>query len=101
MTYFKLSNCLNHQILFHGSRFVVFEVDKNHPYENYEEDCTVLVLDKKHDAIIAWCNKSDDGSFTCDMSFSQASIDVYGKDVKDLIQNIKAKDRWILKQFKN
>lgn len=87
-----------HNVLYKGRRYWVFEISSKNPYEGFEADCNTLVYDKSLDTPVAYCERNKDGSITGYMDFGQASIDVSGKDAKDLVESVKATARWMERQ---
>ena len=74
----------NHKILYKGKRYWVFEIDKEHPFENMEDVCSIIVYDKLCDGIAAYCDYSKNGKIVGGIPYSQQSIDIEGKDGRDI-----------------
>ena len=85
----------NHKILYKGKRYWVFEIDKEHPFENMEDVCSIIVYDKFCDGIACYCNYKEDGTMVGDIPYSQQSIDVEGKDGRDISSQVDYWTRWI------
>jgi uncharacterized protein YuzB (UPF0349 family) len=84
-----------HEILYKGKRYWVFRIDKDHPFENYEEDCSYVVFDKEYGCVISWCERVDGDSFKGYIQYGQGSIDVEGKTPKELVQDVIHWSNWI------
>jgi hypothetical protein len=85
----------NHKILYKGKRYWVFEIDKEHPFENMEDVCSIIVYDKFCDGIACYCNYKEDGTIVGDIPYSQQSIDIEGKDGRDISSQVNYWTRWI------
>ena len=85
----------NHKILYKGKRYWVFEIDKEHPFENMEDVCSIIVYDKFCDGIVCYCNYKEDGTIVGDIPYSQQSIDIEGKDGRDISSQVDYWTRWI------
>ena len=86
----------DHKVLYKGKRYWVFEIDKEHPYENYEKDCNCVVFDKFYGGcVISWCNKLEDGSFKGIVSYGQGSIEVDGRTPKELVDSVVSTYKWM------
>lgn len=75
-----------HDVLYKGKRYWVFKIDKNHPFQNYENDCSILIFDKYCGAVAAWCNLDENGIFRGYIEYGQGSIDIQGETPKTLVQ---------------
>ena len=84
-----------HKVLYKGKRYWAFEISKEHPYENYEKDCSIIVYDKYCDAVAAWCDSSIDGAYTGYIPYGQGSIEVNGHTVKELVTSVVDWSNWI------
>ena len=85
----------NHKILYKGKRYWVFEIDKEHPFENMEDVCSIIVYDKFCNGIACYCNYKEDGTIVGDIPYSQQSIDIGGKDGRDISSQVDYWTRWI------
>jgi len=84
-----------HHVLYKGRRYWAFEINQEHPYENYEKDCSIIIYDKLCGGVAAWCDKTSNGQFTGDMPYSQQSIEIDGKSIRDLVQSVDYWTRWV------
>jgi hypothetical protein len=84
-----------HKILYKGKRYWVFEIDKDHPFENMEDVCSIIVYDKFCDGIASYCNYRDDGTIIGDIPYSQQSIDIEGKDGREIAGLVDSWTTWI------
>jgi hypothetical protein len=85
----------NHKILYKGKRYWVFEVNKENPFQNMENVCSILVYDKFCDGIACYCKYKDNGSIEGNIPYSQASIHVEGKDGRDIAIQVDYWTKWI------
>ena len=85
----------NHKILYKGKRYWVFEIDKEHPFENMEDVCSIIVYDKSCDGIACYCNYKDDGTIVGDIPYSQQSIYIEGMDGRDIAFQVDYWTKWI------
>ncbi|MDH6421604.1 hypothetical protein M2131_001545 [Polynucleobacter sphagniphilus] len=86
---------VGHNVPYKGKRYWVIQIDKDHPFENYENDCSYIVFDKECGCVISWCEKTDDGSFKGYIQYVQGSIDVDGKTPKELVNSVIRWSNWI------
>lgn len=75
-----------HTVLFKGTRYYVFKVSKDHPFEGYEDGYTVLVYDKLYGTVVGFC--SDELVGICNPSTFQESLPLKAKDVRDLVSQV-------------
>jgi hypothetical protein len=47
----SLPNFQNYQVLYSGKRYVVFAVDDEHPYKDYEQYANIIIFDKKYQKV--------------------------------------------------
>jgi hypothetical protein len=95
---YTIPNFKNHNVLYKGKRYWVLEIDKNHPYEGYEEDCNCVVVDRKYGGVvISWCNKQKDGTFKGYVQYGQGSDPVEGKTPKELVDSVVRFYKWVEK----
>jgi hypothetical protein len=85
----------NHKILYKGKRYWVFEISKENPYENMENVCSIIVFDKLCGGIAGYCNYKEDGTIVGDIPYSQQSIDIEGKDGKEISGLVDYWTKWI------
>lgn len=87
---------VGHNVPYKGKRYWVIQIDKDHPFENYENDCSYIVFDKSYGGcVISWCERDDEGSFKGYIQYGQGSIDVEGKTPKELVQSVVKSFKWI------
>jgi hypothetical protein len=86
---------VGHNVLYKGKRYWVIQIDNDHPFENYENDCSYVVFDKECGCVISWCEMMDDGSFKGYIQYGQGSIEVEGKTPKELVQSVVKSFKWI------
>ena len=84
-----------HKILYKGKRYWAFEIDKDHPYENYEHDCSIIIFDKLCGGVAAWCERLSNGQFSGYMPYSQQSIEIERKTIRDLVLSVDYWTRWV------
>jgi len=84
-----------HKMLYKGKRYWAFEINQEHPFENYEQDCSIIIYDKLCGGVAAWCDMSGNGQFAGHMPYSQQSIEIEGKTIRDLVQNVDYWTRWV------
>jgi hypothetical protein len=77
-----------HTVLYRGKRFYVFEVDAEHPFENFEAHAQVLVYDARYGSPVAFCDANLNGVVA--PGTMQDSIPVYGMNPRELVQEVKA-----------
>lgn len=85
----------HHKILYKGKRYWVFEISRENPYENMEDVCSIIVFDKLGGGIAAYCNYKEDGSIIGDIPYSQQSIDLEGKNGRDISSQVDYWTKWI------
>lgn len=84
-----------HAVLYKGKRYWAFEISNEHPYENYEKDCSIIIFDKLYVGVAAWVNKLPDNTFRGDMPYSQQCIDIYGNTIQEIIGEVVRWSNWI------
>ena len=87
------------KVLYKSRRYWVIEMDKNLPYDNYEDTCDALVYDNLHAAEVVFVTYLKDGSLRGDMAYGQGTIDMYGKDCIELVSEVKRWEKWVEKQW--
>lgn len=84
-----------HTVLYKSRRYWIFEIDKDHPYESFEEHYEVIVYDKLECLPAAFCHKDLTGDLN--LGTFQDNMTVAGSDYRSLITDIQKK----LKLFKH
>lgn len=82
-----------HKVLYNGKRYIAFEVDKDHPFEGFEEWCDMVVADKVMGFVGSTCTKLPDGSYKCSYPYGPHDLDTSGKDAREVAQYTYA--RWL------
>ena len=85
----------DHLVLYKGKRYWVFEIDDEHPFENYEKDCSIIVFDKLCGGVAAWVDELPDSTYKGYMPYSQQSIDIYGDTIKEIVHEVIRWTHWI------
>ncbi len=94
---YEKPNLDGHDVLYKGKRYWVFKIDKNHPFQDYENDCSILVFDKHCGAVIAWCNLDSNNIYNGYIVYGQGSVDIQGETPKSLVDCLIKKSKWIEK----
>lgn len=71
---------------------------KNISYRGFEETCDAIVFDKAYAADVVFVTYLPNGLFRGDMPYGQGTIDMYGKNVKELVSEVKRWDKWLSRQ---
>lgn len=85
-------------VLYKGRRYWVFEINKDHPYDTYEDCCDTIVYDKFFGTEAAFAIRQKDGSYEGDIPYGQQSIDFKAADAKDLVNTVIYWEKWIERQ---
>ena len=88
------------KVLDKGKRYWVIEMDKNVAYFNYEDTCDAIVYDKVHRAEVVFVTNLEDGTLRGDMAYGQGTIDMYGKDVRELVSEVMRWEKWVESECK-
>jgi hypothetical protein len=95
---YTLPKLTSHKVPYKGRRYWVFEVNKEHPYDTYEDCCDTIVYDKFFGIEVAFANKQKDGSYKADIPYGQQSIDITAVDPKDLVDTVIYWERWMKRE---
>ena len=76
-----------HKVLYRGNRFYVFEVDALHPFSGFEAHAQVLVWDGRYGDTVAFCDANLNGYVA--PGTVQDSIEIYGMNPRELVQEVK------------
>jgi hypothetical protein len=85
----------HHLVLYKGKRYWAFEIDEDHPYENYEQACSIIIFDKLCGGVAASVDKLPDSTYKGYIPYSQQSIDIYGKTIQDIVYQVIKWTIWI------
>ena len=88
----------NHNVIYKGKRYWVFEISKDHPYGTFEDCCDTIVYDKSFGTEAAFAIRQKDGTYKGDIPYGQQSIDFTAADAKDLVDTVIYWEKWIEKQ---
>ena len=91
-----------HRILYAGKRYYVFEVDEDHPYEDCETHCDLVIFDKSdeiYNGVTAWCKKLPDGGFEGATPLGQGVYPFSAKTIKELVERYIEAERHIIKNY--
>ena len=80
-----------HKVLYKSRRFWIFEIDKEHPYESFEESYALIVYDNLERCPAAFCQKDLSGDLN--LGTFPYGMSVSGKDYDSLIENIRKRQK--------
>ena len=86
MTAYKQPKLAGHKILYKGRRFIAFEINKQFPFESFEDRFQFAIFDGLYDATLAVGIINPNGTYQGELAFSIVEITIPPcKSIRDFL----------------
>jgi len=97
MLFYKTPVLSNHNILYKGKRYWIFEVSKDHPFEGYESISSFVLFDRRLNVVLAWGELDDEDGYIGGVPYGPHVLDVRGKTAKEFVLDVVKQVSWTVK----
>ena len=74
-----------HKILYKGRRYIMFEMNAEHPYEGYERFNSIVLWDGEQRGICAFADRLPNDKFSGYLAFTMDKVEVKGDTPRQFI----------------
>ena len=85
MSLYSYPKLYGHKILYKGRRYIIFEMNAEHPYEGYERFNSIALWDGEQRSICAFADRLTNGKLTGHLAFTMDKVEVNGDTPREFI----------------
>ena len=74
-----------HKMLYKGRRYIMFEMNAEHPYEGFEVSNSIALWDGEQSNICAFGDRLTNGKYTGHLAFAMDKVEVNGDKPRQFI----------------
>jgi uncharacterized membrane protein len=85
MSLYSYPKLYGNKILYKGRRYIMFEMNAEHPYEGYESFSSIALWDSNQSNICAFADRTSNGQLTGHLAFTMDKVEVNGDKPRQFI----------------